>query len=153
MPPNSSFASVLVSLLTLVSGTGCSPATRAPADRTLWHEVARTPDVIVYLDTGRVETPSRATRRVWFRSQYFVRLALGTDSARFTASEVREEVDCGERRARDLEARLETPEGETVAAPVPDAEWRTFEEHTLPAWLFDIACRATGFRSSRDRGA
>jgi len=62
----------------------------------------------------------------------------------FGASEVREELDCGNRRTKDLELRMETTAGVSAASPVPNADWQSIDTHALNSGVFLVACRALG---------
>jgi hypothetical protein len=119
-----------------------------------WYEIARTPDIVAYLDTARVDRISERARRVWFRFVYTLPMQIGDDTtARFKATEAREEIDCDLEQAKDLELRMETVSGLTTGAPTPDLNWKTFEEHPLGSGVFLVACRATGAMVRRPRGA
>jgi len=110
-----------------------------------WYEIARTPEIVAYLDTARVEPLPDGSARIWFRFVYGTPMTIGADtSTKYAASEVREELDCGNRRTKDLELRMETTAGVSAASPVPNADWQSIDTHALNSGVFLVACRALG---------
>ena len=124
------------------TGGGLPPAANSGAR---WYEIARTPAIVAYLDTARVERLPDGVARIWFRFVYGAPMTIGADtSTTYAASEVREELDCGNRRTKDLEIRMETTAGVSAAAPVPSADWQPIDSHALNSGVFLVACRALG---------
>jgi hypothetical protein len=143
---------VLIAIVTLALGA-CREQQTKPANglppaansRAQWYEVARTPAIAAYLDTARVERLTGGVARIWFRFVYGTPMTIGADtSTRYAATEVREELDCGNRRTKDLEMRMETTAGVSAAAPVPNADWQPIASHALNSGVFLVACRALG---------
>lgn len=122
--------------------SGLPPAANSGAQ---WYEIARTPAIVAYLDTARVERLPGGIARIWFRFVYATAMTIGADtSTKYAASEVREELDCANRQTKDLEMRMETTAGVSAAAPVPNADWQPIESHALNSGVFLVACRALG---------
>ena len=128
--------------------TGATTGTAATATDTRtpgWREIARTLSLVALIDTVRVDRPTPAKTRVWFRFEYVVPLVIGGDSTiRYRASETHEEIDCARRRTRDLAMRLESVEGVAGGAPFQNAVEQPIDEHPLGAGMFVAACRALG---------
>jgi hypothetical protein len=110
-----------------------------------WYEIVRTRHVVAYLDTARVERPTAGVARIWFRFAYATPMSIGPETRiEYGASEAREELDCANRRAKDLELRMETTNGVSTAAPAPPQEWRSIDTHPLNSGVFLVACRFLG---------
>jgi hypothetical protein len=121
---------------------GLPPAANSQAQ---WYEVARTPAIVAYLDTARVERLAGGVARIWFRFVYGTPMTMGADtSTKYAATEVREELDCANRRTKNMEMRMETTAGVSAAAPVPNADWQPIDSHALNSGVFLAACRAVG---------
>ena len=121
---------------------GLPPAVDSKAK---WFEIARTPEIVAYFDTARVERLPDDVARIWFRFVYATPMTIGTDtSTHFAASEIREELDCARRRTKDLEMRMETTSGVSTGTPVPSAQWQPIDSHVLNSGVFLVACRALG---------
>lgn len=115
--------------------------TRTPG----WREIARTPSLVAFIDTVRVDRPTPSAMRVWFRFEYVVPLVIRGDSTiQYRASETHEEIDCAHRRTRDLAMRLESVEGVTGGAPFPDSTAQSVDGHPLGSGMFVAACRTLG---------
>lgn len=115
--------------------------TRTPG----WREIARTPSLVAFIDTARVDRPTPSAMRVWFRFEYVVPLVIRGDSTiQYRASETHEEIDCAHRRTRDLAMRLESVEGVTGGAPFPDSTAQSVDGHPLGSGMFVAACRTLG---------
>jgi hypothetical protein len=127
-----------------IATAACSGRPAAQQQATEWYQILRTPQIVAYLDTGRVERISSTRRRVWFRFVYTDPIAVGRDTTHYRATEAREEIDCQAQRARGLELRMETVSGASVGVPTPDADWQPFATHPLNSGVFLVACRATG---------
>jgi hypothetical protein len=122
-----------------------SPISRTAQQTSTWYEILRAPTITAYLDTGRIERPSRLITRVWFRFVYPAPITIGDDTVtHYRATEAREELDCHLRRARDLELRLESVQGAAVGSPIPGGKWQPFDKHPLGSGVFLVACKATG---------
>ena len=131
----------LLAALAACSSKGARPAPPTPG----WYEIARTPEIAAYLDTGRIERAGDGVSRVWFRFRYVTPITLGHDtSTHYAAMETRQELDCAHRRTRGLELRMETSTGITTGAPTPDTAWSSIDTHVLNSGVFLVACRATG---------
>src|SRR4051812_30333862 len=62
-----------------------------------WYEIARTPEIVAYLDTARVERPKPGIARIWFRFSYATPMTVGSDTTvKYSATEARVELDCHE---------------------------------------------------------
>ena len=110
-----------------------------------WYEIARTPAIVAYLDTARVERPTAGVARIWFRFTYATPMTVGIDTtASYAASEVREELDCANRRTKDLELRMESTAGISTGSPLPAPAWQSIDTHPLNSGIFLVACRALG---------
>jgi hypothetical protein len=122
------------------------PSLPAPPNATArWYEIARTPAIVAYLDTARVERPAAGVARIWFRFAYATPMTVGADTATaYAASEAREELDCANRRTKDLELRLETTTGIATGSPLPTPAWKPIDTHPLGSGVFLVACRALG---------
>ena len=136
-------------LLTALIGIACAGRSQDADTRTRsspgWYEIARTPEIVAYIDTARVEKRPEGVARVWFRFHYLTPIQLGKDTAtKYAAAETRQEVDCPHRRTRGLETRLETTTGLSAASPTPDTAWSSIDTHILNSGIFLVACRATG---------
>ena len=142
----SDVASPLSRVAALIALTlmGCRGSRGSP-DHPAWYEIARTPQMVAYLDTARVQRISTHGRRVWFRFVYSEPMQIGGDTTTaYRATEVREEIDCQTERVRGLEMKIETVDGSIVGAPTPDGDWQTFQQHPFNSGVFLVACRATG---------
>jgi hypothetical protein len=118
-----------------------------------WFEIARTPDIVAYLDTARIEHVTETVSRVWLRFVYTTPMQIGSDTTGpLKASEVRDEIDCQEQQAKDLEMRVETVAGIVSRTPTSEAIWRPFNEHPLGSGVFLVACRASGSMVTVDGG-
>lgn len=153
MPNRRGLRVVVLSAIGILALAVCSDEQRKPADglppaansRAQWYEVARTPAIVAYLDTARVERLAGGVARIWFRFVYGTPMTIGADtSTKYAATEVREELDCANRRTKDLEMRMETTAGVSAAAPVPNADWQPIDSHALNSGVFLVACRALG---------
>jgi hypothetical protein len=124
------------------SADGLPPAANSGAR---WYEIARTPAIVAYLDTARMERLPNGVARVWFRFVYGSPMTIGTDTVtKYAGSEVREELDCANRRTKDLEMRMETTTGVSASAPIAVSDWQPIDSHALNSGVFLVACRALG---------
>lgn len=124
------------------------------ATRATWLEIARTPGVIGYLDTTRVQRDSGGSALIWFRFVYTTPMTVGADtSVKYAASEMHERLDCVKRRAKDLALELERTNGADSTAPFQDPQWTSIDTHPLGAAVFVVACRTLGtpIPARRDR--
>ena len=120
-----------------------APQTAAITSGT-WYEILRTGEIIGYLDTARIERVSEGRARVWFRFVYPTPMTVGSDTTRYRALEVREDVDCPQRRARELEMRFESIAGASAGSPMPDAQSGPIDTHPMNSGVFFVACRTIG---------
>jgi surface-adhesin protein E len=110
-----------------------------------WYEIARTPEIVAYLDTARIERPTSGTARIWFRFSYATPMTVGSDTTvNYRATEAREELDCHERRTKQLEIRMETVGGISTGSPSAESTWNSIDTHPLGVGVFLVACRALG---------
>jgi hypothetical protein len=109
-----------------------------------WYEIVRSPQIVAFLDTARVERLGTGHARIWFRFVYGTPTTIGTDTTRYRAMEAREEVDCPQRRTRDLEMRMESMGGIFVGSLTPEAPWQSIDTHALNSGVFLVACRSIG---------
>ena len=110
-----------------------------------WYEIARTPQIVAYLDTARVERPNPDIARIWFRFSYTTPMTIGSDTTvKYSATEAREELDCRGRRTKQLEIRMETVGGISSGSPSPASPWASIDTHPLGVGVFLVACRAVG---------
>ncbi len=140
---------LILGVLAVICGlSGCGSNDRGQVQRSTdrsWFEIARTPDIVAYVDTSRIEHVDSSTSRVWLRFVYTTPLQIGNDTTqRLKATEVRDEIDCRAQRAKDLEMGLETENGITSRSPTPESGWKSFREHPLGDGVFLVACRAAG---------
>ena len=118
-------------------------AARAPGGT--WFEIARTPEIVAYMDTARLERPAAGVGRVWYRFEYATPMRLGDDTVtRYRAVESRLEVDCGREMAKGLEMRVETEAGVSSGSPTPEQQFQSVDEHPLGSGVFFPACRMLG---------
>jgi len=130
---------------TTTSTTASTTASTTDARTPGWREIARTPSLVAFIDTARVDRPTPSATRVWFRFEYVVPLVIRGDSTiQYRASETHEEIDCAHRRTRDLAMRLESVEGVTGGAPFPDSTAQSVDGHPLGSGMFVAACRTLG---------
>lgn len=119
-----------------------------------WYEIARTPDITAYVDTGRIERVDAEVSRVWLRFVFTEPTLVGSDStAPLRATEAKAAIDCCGERAMNLEMAIETVSGMRSAAPTPEATWMAFKDHPLGDGVFLVACRAAGTVVQREAGA
>jgi hypothetical protein len=151
MAPAALLATLLATLLLPLAA--CAQATTERSTRTTtrttttpgWREIARTPSLVAFIDTARVDRPTPSATRVWFRFEYVVPLVIRGDSTiQYRASETHEEIDCAHRRTRDLAMRLESVEGVTGGAPFLDSTAQSVDGHPLGSGMFVAACRTLG---------
>jgi len=117
----------------------------APSQGAHWYEIARTPQIVAYLDTSRMDRSSAGTARIWFRFVYANPMTVGSDTTtEYRASEAREELDCANRRTKDLELRMETTTGLATGTPFSNPQWKSIDTHPLNFGVFLVACRALG---------
>lgn len=133
---------VLVILVALgIVMNGCARRSAANHDPG-WYEIARTPQIIAYLDTARLDRYGDGRARVWFRFQYMPPITLGSDTTtRYEAMETRQDLDCPNRRTRGLELRMQAAGGIAVGVPAPDTVWQSIDTHPLNSGVFLVACR------------
>jgi hypothetical protein len=122
--------------------SGGSPSTAAAPGS--WYEILRTGEIRGLLDTSRIERVSEGRARVWFRFVYTTPMTVGTDTARYRALEVREDVDCPRRQTRELEMRFESVTGASAGSLTPDAQWGPIDTHPMNSGVFLVACRTIG---------
>jgi len=131
-------------VLLLLSAGACqrsAAASREPG----WYEIARTPGIVAYLDTARVDRLADGRARIWFRFHYLVPYVASNDpSVKYEAAETRQDLDCVRRRTRGLELRMQAAGGIAVAVPTPDTAWSSMDTHPLNSGVFLVACRAIG---------
>lgn len=110
-----------------------------------WYEIARTPEIVALLDTARIERTPEGTARIWFRFVYDAPTTLGDDTTvKYSAMEAREEIDCVNRRTKDLEMRMETTTGMSTGSPFPTPAWQSIDTHPMNSGIFLVACRTLG---------
>ena len=130
---------------TRTTATTTTTASTTDAPTPGWREIARTPSLVAFIDTARVDRPTPSATRVWFRFEYVVPLVIRGDSTiQYRASETHEEIDCAHRRTRDLAMRLESVEGVTGGAPFLDSTAQSVDGHPLGSGMFVAACRTLG---------
>lgn len=111
-----------------------------------WAEIARTPALAAFIDTARIARPAAGLTRVWFRFEYAVPQTAGSDTTiRYRATEAQQDIECAQRRTRDVAMRLETTDGISAGAPFPPGgAWKSFDGHALGTGVFLVTCRALG---------
>jgi hypothetical protein len=110
-----------------------------------WYEFLRTPTIVAYLDTARIERVQPAAVRIWFRFAYAEPMTIGADTTeKFAMTEAREELDCAGRRTKDLEFRMKSLSGAWVGVPMPEPKWTALDVHPFNSGIFLVACRALG---------
>ena len=110
-----------------------------------WYEIARTPAVVAYLDTARIERTAAGPARIWFRFVFDTPMTVGSDTTvRYTSMEEYEELNCASRLAKDLEQRMETTAGVQTRTRWPTPIWRSIEAHPMHSGIFLVACQALG---------
>ena len=116
-----------------------------PNSAARWYEIARTPAIVAYLDTARIERTAAGPARIWFRFVFGTPMTFGSDTTvKYEAMEAREELDCASRRTKDLEQRMETTTGLATGTPLPTPAWRSIDTHPLNSGIFLLACRSLG---------
>jgi hypothetical protein len=132
-------------MIGMAASSGCGDRRPSADSAAVWYEIARTPGIVAYFDTARVERLGNGHARIWFRFQYLQPFVPGRDtSVRFEASETRQDLDCNARRTRGLELRMEAAGGVAVGVPTPDTAWSSIDTHPLNSGVFLVACRAIG---------
>lgn len=110
-----------------------------------WFEIARTPEIVAYLDTARLERTPGQGGQVWFRFEYTTPMQVGSDTTtRYRATEGHFAVNCRDAQARALSVYMETTEGVRAGSPMPDSPWQALEDQPLGSGVFYPACRALG---------
>lgn len=142
---------IAVACLGFVPACKGTPAVPAPSANTPaanagagWYEIARLPEAVVYLDTARIERPSGSSPRIWYRYVWPKGFTMESDTNKYTASEVYEELDCKLARTKILQIRMEVSNGMSVGAPTPDLQWRDIATDPMHSGVSVVSCRVLG---------
>ena len=110
-----------------------------------WQMITRTPNLVAYIDTARVDRTTLGVARIWFRVAYAKPTTFGTNTKeQYLVMEAREELDCADRRTKDLELRLEKTDGIWIGIPLPPPAWESIDTHPLNSGVFLFACGVLG---------
>jgi surface-adhesin protein E len=128
-----------------VAALACGPRKAPLAKEPGWYEIARTPGIVAYLDTARLDRLGEGRARVWFRFAYSKPYTPSNDtSVHYEATETRQELDCLHRQTRGLELRMQATGGVAVGVPAPDTIATSIDTHPLNSGVFLVACRVIG---------
>lgn len=135
----------------LAAESACRPAARGSREAA-WYEIGRAPGTVAYLDTARIDRLGDGHARIWLRFQYLQPYVPSNDTnVKYEAAETRQEIDCGQRRTRGLELKMQAVGGVSVGVPTPDTPWTSIDTHPLNSGVFLVACRAIGHPIPADR--
>ena len=92
-----------------------------------------------------MQRESDGASQIWFRFVYPTPMTVGKDtSVNYAASELHEQLDCANRRTKDLALDLESMTGARSTTPAQDPQWKSIDEHPLGVAVFVVACRTLG---------
>jgi hypothetical protein len=128
---------VAVPLGAAASYAADAAGTVGPPPPAPWVRVMKNPRADVLLDTSRLERTAWGTR-VWIRVNETV--PEGGPGG-YDRVEMREEVDCPNRRAKDMHVQVSMGNGPLIKSmDVSPQVWRGFDVHPLGEPLLDGAC-------------